>query len=299
HHSKSEELLKLKSVSSAEPNKLQLVTPRRFISSIFGGDAPGNVAIFRNDRVTLPDTEKPSNEKPKPQIRAPVRHFSVIQHTPKTTKRDEDTNTRLLTSLIIQEPEQEQPIDYHIPKRGGELENEEEERKILEQRRSRCSKVTKPIISVRSLTDKIPMLMSAAAGHGRGSSGGQHNTNQANITSARGGSSINFGTASTGGGGGGAIGSGSGGGGMNPGRDGRQNYGPSGNNGSFNTGSNFSSNYMLTNQNTMDCEAGQELPHLNISGGQHSPKQYSTLQNASYGLVMKDEGDLELYEPKN
>lgn len=46
----------------------------------------------------------------------------------------------------------------------------------------------------------------------------------------------------------------------------------------------------------MDCDTGQELANLSISGNQSPPKQYSTLQNASYGIVMKDENDLDLYE---
>lgn len=78
-----------------------------------------------------------------------MRQFSVIQRTPKSTKTDEDTDTRLPQNLVIQEPEQEQPIDYHIPKRRGETENEEEERRNREQRRSHCSKVSKPLITVR------------------------------------------------------------------------------------------------------------------------------------------------------
>ncbi|KAJ8936190.1 hypothetical protein NQ314_012460 [Rhamnusium bicolor] len=303
--------------------------PRRFISSILGGDVPygsrGHVLtraerkeyapVLPQDKVTLPAAQKPPDDKPKPQNLAPIRQFSVIQRTPKTTKREEDTDTRLPAPLIIQEPEQEQPIDYHIPKRRGETENEEEERRVREQRRSHCSKVSKPLISVRSIVGKLPMTMSAAAGHGRGSSGGQTGGNQSSNVSAGGGGTINFSGGSTGGGGGGALGSGTGGGGMNPGRDGRQNYGPSspptgslppfyeslkgGNNGNnYNANSSFSSNYLLSNQHNMDCDTGQELANLSINGGQSPPKQYSTLQNASYGIVMKDENDLDLYESK-
>ncbi|XP_018572914.1 transcriptional regulator ovo-like isoform X2 [Anoplophora glabripennis] len=325
---KAEDLLKSKSPPPEDSNKSKDNTlPRRFISSILGGDVPygsrGHVLTraerkeyppaFSQDKVTIPAAQKPSNDVPKPQNLAPVRHFSVIQRTPKTTKRDEDTDTRLPAPLVIQEPEQDQPIDYHIPKRKGETENEDEERRIREQRRSHCSKINKPLISVRSIVGKFPVTMSAAAGHGRGSSGGQAGSNQTNNTSSGGGSSINF-SAGSSGGGGGAIGSGTGGGGMNPGRDGRQNYGPSspptgslppfyeslkgGNNGSnFNANSNFSSNYILSNQH-MDCDTGQDLANLGMNGGQSPPKQYSTLQNASYGIVMKDENDLELYESK-
>ncbi|KAL3266626.1 hypothetical protein HHI36_010789 [Cryptolaemus montrouzieri] len=155
--------------------------------------------------------------------------------------------------------------------------------------------------------------MSAAAGHGRGNSNNQNNGSQSQNNTSSSGGSINFSGGSTGGSAGGSIGSGTGGGGMNPGRDGRQNYGPSspptgslppfyeslkgGNNGNnYNANGNFSSSYLLNNH--MDCDTGQELANLNINGGQSPPKQYSTLQNASYGIIMKDETDLDLYESK-
>lgn len=76
-------------------------------------------------------------------------------------------DVRLPTPIVHQEPEQDQPIDYHIPKRKGEVENEEEERRHREQRRSHCSKVSKPLINVRSIVGKLPIVTSAAAGHGK------------------------------------------------------------------------------------------------------------------------------------
>ncbi|KAG5895571.1 hypothetical protein JTB14_002334 [Gonioctena quinquepunctata] len=288
---------------SPEPSKPDNGPPRRFISSILGGDKPygsrGHV-LTRAERKEYPVFKQ-------------EKQFSVIQRTPKTTtKREEDTDTRVPTNLVIQEPEQEQPIDYHIPKRRGETENEEEEKRLREQRRSQCSKVNKPLISVRSIVAKLPVTMSAAAGHGRGSSGNQSGGNQSNTTPSGGSGTINFSGGSSGGGAGGAMGSGSGGGGMNPGRDGRQNYGPSSpptgslppfyeslkggnNNNSYNANGTYSSNYILSNgQQNMDCDTGQELANLTISGNQSPPKQYSTLQNASYGIVMKDEHDLDI-----
>lgn len=328
---------------------METVPPRRFISSILGGDIPygsrGHVLtraerkeyapIVPPDKITIPVTKKPPDDTPKPQNLAPVRHFSVIQRTPKTTKRDEDKDIRLPTAVVVQEPEQDQPIDYHIPKRRGETEDENEERRIREQRRSHSSKVSKPLLSVRSIVGKLPVTMSAAAGHGRGSSGNQNGGNQTSNNSSGSGGSINFSGGSTGGSSGGSLGgSGTGGGGMNPGRDGRQNYGPSspptgslppfyeslkgntipfcnnssqfndgtfsgGNNGNnFNASGNFSSNYVMSNQHNMDCDTGQELTNMSVNGGQSPPKQYSTLQNASYGIVMKDESDLDLYETK-
>lgn len=217
-----------------------------------------------------------------------------------------------LSNLIVQEPEQEQPIDYHIPKRKGETEDENEEKKLREQRRSNCSKISKPVISVRTLAGKLPQVMSAAAGHSRGNAPSQGGGGQSQNSSTGGGGTINFSSGSTGGGGGGALGSGTGGGGMNPGNNGRQNYGPSspptgslppfyeslkgGNNANnYNANGSFSTSYLL-NQH-MDCDNGHELG-LNANGGQSPPKQYSTLQNASYGIVMKDETDLDLYESK-
>lgn len=79
----------------------------------------------------------------------------------------------------------------------------------------------------RSIVGKLPVTMSAAAGHGRGTSQSQSSGGQPNNSSSGGGGGISFSGGSSGGVGGGAMGGGTGGGGMNPGRDGRQNYGPS------------------------------------------------------------------------
>ncbi|XP_060531336.1 transcriptional regulator ovo isoform X2 [Cylas formicarius] len=323
---------KTKTPPPDDPKKSQeTAPPRRFISSILGGDVPygsrGHVltraerkeyapAAALPGKVTLPPVQKPKDDVVKPKNLAPVRHFSVIQRTPPASKRDEDVDVQVPAALAVQEPEQDQPIDYHIPKRKGETENEEEERRLREQRRSHCSKVNKPLISVRSIIGKLPIVMtSAAAGHGRGSSGGQTNSNGGSANTSSGGGSISFTGGSGGGGGaggGGSIGGGTGGGGMNPGRDGRQNYGPSspptgslppfyeslkgGNNGNgYNANGTFSSSYLLSSQHNMDCDTGQDLANLSLNG-QSSPKQYSTLQNASYGIVMKDETDLDIYE---
>ncbi|CAG9861166.1 unnamed protein product [Phyllotreta striolata] len=326
---KQDERAKSKSPSPETPKPTN-IPPRRFISSILGGDKPygsrGHVltraerkeypSLFKQEKITLPGGQKPSQDTPRPANLAPVRQFSVIQRTPKSsTKREEDTDIRVPTNLVVQEPEQEQPIDYHIPKRRGENENEDEERKIREQRRSHCSKVSKPLISVRTIAGKLPVTMSAAAGHGRGSSGSQGSGNQSSNASSGGGGSINFSGGSSGGIGGGAMGGGTGSGGMNPGRDGRQNYGPSSpptgslppfyetlkersNGNGFNPNGSISSNYLLSNQQNMDCDTGQDLANLSINGNQSPPKQYSTLQNASYGIVMKDESDLDIYEGK-
>ncbi|XP_065158923.1 transcriptional regulator ovo isoform X2 [Atheta coriaria] len=317
--------------SPPSPAKKESVPPRRFISSILGGDVPygsrGHVLtraerkeyapIVPPDKITLPAGQKPTetNVPSVPQDLAPVR-CSVIQRTPKTSKRDEDADARLPTTpmVIHQEPEQDQPIDYHIPKRRGENEDENDERRDREQRRSNCHKISKPLISVRSIVGKLPSVMSAAAGHGRGSGGsapqGGSTGQQSNGSSSGGG--ISFSSVSSGGAGG-ALGGGTGGGGMNPGRDGRQNYGPSSpptgslppfyeslkggnNNNNYNANGNFGYSLLNGHQNT-GMDTGQDLG-LNMNGSQSPPKQYSTLQNASYGLVMKDEVDLDIYETK-
>lgn len=307
--------------------------PRRFFSSILGGDVPygsrGHVLtraerkeyapIVPPDKIILPTSKRPPEQTPSPQNLTPVR-CSVIQRTPKTTKREEDTDIRLPTSVVIQEPEQDQPIDYHIPKRRGETEDENEERKNREQRRSHCHKVSKPLISVRAIVGKLPLTISAAAGHSRNGGNTQSAGNQQSGGSSGGGGQINFSGSGSGGNSGGILGSGggTGGGGMNPGRDGRQNYGPSspptgslppfyeslkgGNNNpnNYNANGSFSNNgfNLINGSQNMDCDTGQDLSNINLHGGQSPPKQYSTLQNASYGLVMKDEIDLDIYETK-
>lgn len=102
---------------------------------------------------------------------------------------------------------------------------------------------------------------------------------------------------------------------MNPGRDGRQNYGPSspptgslppfyeslkgGNNGNNYNANGSYNNYNLINAPlNLDCDTGQEMTNMGYNGGQSPPKQYSLLQNAAYGLIMKDEADLDGYETK-
>lgn len=269
--------------------------------------------IVPPDKIVLPIAKKPPEQTPTAPNLSVVRG-SVIQRAPKVTKRDEDKDIRLPPAPIIHEPEQEQPIDYHIPKRRGETEDENEERRIREQRRSHSSKITKPLVAARTC-GKLPATTACAAGHGRGSNGAQNNTNQSSGNTTNGGGSINFGGGNSGGNPGGSMGSGTGGGGMNPGRDGRQNYGPSspptaslppfyeslksGNGGNnYNASGNYTNGYNVVNgPHNMDCDTGQDMNGMNMNGNQSPPKQYSTLQNAPYAIVMKDE-DLEIYETK-
>lgn len=223
------------------------------------------------------------------------------------------------------EPEQEQPIDYHIPKRcGGESTKEnknkdedEKEKRIREARRAAI--LRRHLLSMRAHRfGKLNGIMQAAAGHGRSSSGGGQAGSGHNGHS--GGGSINFSSGSgglggaSGGGGGGAIGGGGAGGGMG-GRDGRSNYGPNspptgslppfyeslkGGNAGLN-GYNANGGFLNTNWNNMDCDTTQDLTNIgaytDANGNSSNPsKQYSLLQNA-YGIALKDEADLD-YDSK-
>lgn len=229
------------------------------------------------------------------------------------------------------EPEQDQPIDYHIPKRRSEYDNEEFEKKSREARRNSAI-ISRPVISMRhhhhmsSRGLKVNGIMTAAAGHGRSNGNntqsGSNQSNSGNCGSFSGGGGSTGGGASSGGGSsGGGVGGGSGAGGGMGGRDGRSNYGPNspptgslppfyeslkgGNNG-MNAYNANNGNYMSSSQshgytlgNGMDCDGSQELTNIGSyseqSNNNLSLKNYS--MNAAYGLIMKDEQDLE-YESK-
>lgn len=142
--------------------------------------------------------------------------------------------------------------------------------------------------------------MSAAAGHGR-STGGNSSTGNSQSTGGSGSYSSGGGGTAPSSGGGGAIGGGSGSGGN--GRDGRSNYGPNspptgslppfyetlgpstkGGQNSFNANSNFPNEFNLMNGFSMDCENND-----NATNFPEQSKQYSLMQNAHYGLALKDE----------
>lgn len=155
-------------------------------------------------------------------------------------------------------PEQEHPIDYHVPKkrdlvspikRKDQIGSEEEEDKkikrfdAMEEREKRMHEA-KRVIFQRALLQRIrrlppgsPMIRQlagiiyAAAGHGRSSSsnngGGQTNGSNGAASNGSSGGSINFSGASAGCGNGGSAAGGASGAGGNGGRDNnRSNYGP-------------------------------------------------------------------------
>ncbi|XP_021183868.1 transcriptional regulator ovo isoform X2 [Helicoverpa armigera] len=266
-----------------------------------------------SDPVVLPSRNTPSPESaPSPGIDNSVtcQKVSVIQRTPSQSQfrdgKKELSDVSIPQTLPTPEPEQDQPIDYVIAKKRGESEDEETEKKIREQRRTSSSKIANGILARPSFVlrncpaSKVPGIINAAAGHGRstgntGSSGSSQSSGGSGSFSSGGG-----GTAPSSGGGG-AIGGGSGSGGN--GRDGRSNYGPNspptgslppfyetlgpstkGGQNSFNANSNFSNEFNIINGFNMDCENND-----NATNFPEQSKQYSLMQNAHYGLALKDE----------
>lgn len=341
--------------------------PRRFISSILGGDVPygarGHVLTqaqrkeypllqikkepkskLIKDKEILP-SEKPikikSSKPPSPPVEPAVR-CSVIQRTPaatdsKTRSHLKDIDVRLPSDSVehhqYTEPEQDQPIDYHIPKRRDDSSDEKEMKCRIVKRTSAI--ISRPIYSIWGDGGKLNGIMSAAAGHGRSNGQNGSNQGQQGTNSNSGGNNGGFSGSGGGSSGAGSSGnsSGNGGGGMNSGggngsggRDNRSNYGPNspptgslppfyeslkGGNGvmnAYNTANasflaqNGYNNMMGSNLN-MDCDTTQEFTSIgNYSADaavlNNTAKQFSMLHNAAYGIVLKDEIDLD-YDTKS
>lgn len=228
--------------------------PRRFISSILGGDVPygsrGHV-LTRAERKEYapPAPPKPAPAAPVPATPAPARcqQVSVIQRTPAPAPSP---------PAAALGPEQDAPIDYHVPKKRAEDDEPAvgggAEEKIRP--RARVGLKQLPGGVKRGLLPPVRLLgwhldaagatpRSAAAGHnhsgrgGGGGGGGQGGGGGGG--SGHGSSNLNYsgGGGGLGGGGGGGMlgGSGGGGGSMNPngggggggGRGGSNMYGPS------------------------------------------------------------------------
>ncbi|XP_046673297.1 transcriptional regulator ovo-like isoform X1 [Homalodisca vitripennis] len=287
--------------------------PRRFISSILGGDVPyGSQNHHRHHIPTSAERkEYLPLDKPEPSASPPRCHpVSVIQRTPIVPL----VKPKQETEIIVQEPEQEAPIDYHIPKK-------ELDRKELEEPKRRqialAIKRSQLLFAAGRKLSPSGMILMAAAGHTRNGSGGGGSRGQGGGSGGGSqGSSSGHSFGSSGGGGlssssaGGAIGGGSGGGGgLNPGGNGKSNYGPS----SPPTGSlppfyeslksgglpGYPHQYsqyqsMLSSSPLpMDVDTGQDLG-AGFPPSDLLPKQYSLLQNvcAQYGLAMKDDDEL-------
>lgn len=266
-----------------------------------------------SDPVVLPARSTPSPDSaPSPGIDNSVtcQKVSVIQRTPSQSQfrdgKKELSDVSIPPTLPTPEPEQDQPIDYVIAKKRGESEDEETEKKIREQRRTSSSKIANGILARPSFVlrncpaNKVPGIINAAAGHGR-STGNTGSSGSSQSSGGSGSFSSGGGSTAPSSGGGGAIGGGSGSGGN--GRDGRSNYGPNspptgslppfyetlgpstkGGQNSFNANSSFSNEFNIINGFNMDCENND-----NATNFPEQSKQYSLMQNAHYGLALKDE----------
>lgn len=144
------------------------------------------------ETINLKSKPKPSRS-PSPE---PVVRCSVIKRTPSlstesstekitskliaahTRSNRKDTDIKLPKAIvehtIHSEPEQDQPIDYHIPKRKDDTSEEKEMKYRLLKRTSAIIK-SKPIYSIWNASTDVK-IMTAAAGHGR--SNGQSASNQ-------------------------------------------------------------------------------------------------------------------------
>ncbi|XP_066992900.2 transcriptional regulator ovo isoform X2 [Anabrus simplex] len=329
-----------KSTSSTE-SPASSTAPRRFISSILGGDIPygsrGHI-LTRAERKEYLPAVTPSSATPPPPPPAPplpsgspapakpvvrCQPVSVIQRTPsiqppvaKPMKEEDPEHTEVV--MVIQEPEQDAPIDYHIPKKQPDeqkLSDKDKEREFQKNLTikiaSGMKRVPLPLLLGRQLLNCKITPKSAAAGHGhsnRGGSGGNSGGGgHQGGSSSHNSSSMSYsgGGGSLGGGGGGMLGGGSpgGGGSMNPGGGGRGSniYGPSspptgslppfyeslkgGGLGIFNSnqhcnGSSGNNYSLMSAPLPMDCDTGQDQQGLNYAGGGNTqPKQYSLLQN--------------------
>ena len=239
-----------------QPSTLTNTPPRRFISSILGGDVPygsrGHVLtraerkeyssppiasdkpLPKSERVEIP---RPTTPPKAPRIEPPTR-VSVIQRVPPSPSQPPRKEHTQIEVPPTQEPEQDQPIDYAVPKKKEDV-DAERAREGAKAARAIGNSIARPMLAMRL---SGPQTINAAAGHGRstnsgngggsgGSSSGSSGGSSGNSGNAGGGGGGNLGYSSGGGGGGGGGalgGGGAGGGGMNPGGNGgRGNYGPS------------------------------------------------------------------------
>ncbi|KAG5683462.1 hypothetical protein PVAND_012740 [Polypedilum vanderplanki] len=182
----------------------------------------------------------------------PQSHPTMMRHTQRYHQ------VQRIHQPFMMMPEQEHPIDYHVPKKRDlaspikrkeldQIGNEDEEDKKIkrfdemEEREKRIREAKRVIIQralmqrIRQLPPGSPMIRQlagiiyAAAGHGRSSSnsgGGQANNSNGTTSNGSSGGSINFSSSSAGCGGsaGGASAGGAGGNGRD--NNNRSNYGP-------------------------------------------------------------------------
>ncbi|XP_004527391.1 transcriptional regulator ovo isoform X2 [Ceratitis capitata] len=320
-------------------------------------------------RSTPPPLEKRPSPPPPPE---PAVRCSVIQRTPKpapTLPQRQNQHEVLLPAGTLEHlgPEQQEPIDYHVPKRrSASFDSDEEqadslnakrlerERKLREARRRSAILAARAVLAQARLNPRLvrslPGILAAAAGHGRTSSTGgqgfQGSSGFGNNSSGSGNNQSPSGGAGSPTGFGGALGgSGGAGGGMGGGRDGRSNYGPnsppsgalppfyeslkSGNtmNSSSSSSSNFNgnSNFLIQNaaaaaylmsasggnsvngqqqsSSYIDCSPtnGSGVGNVcsGVNDGSGGGLEITTFANGqAYGIILKDEPDIEYDEAK-
>ncbi|XP_060848007.1 transcriptional regulator ovo isoform X2 [Rhopalosiphum padi] len=303
---------------------------RRFISTSDGDNIPYGSKdslqvthrqceppTIKVEEEAVPSPEAEPKLPPPPPPPAPKCHqVSVIQRTPAAVKSPPVCPKRPLTQSqsTVQEPEQDAPIDYHVPKKEADLD--------LDIVRAIKNKFT---ITLRGQLVSAPNgIITAAAGRGRssggqqgGGGGGGTNSGGTNSGSNRG-SSLHSYTLGGGGGGGptGLLGSGGGGGGMapggggmNPGGNGKHFGGPNSpvslppfHESLIKSGGNcysaqYNNQYHLM-MNEQLCFNNNDTGQNPVAGGggpfsiglEGPPKQYSMLQNASsLGIDIKED----------
>ncbi|XP_073832087.1 transcriptional regulator ovo isoform X2 [Musca autumnalis] len=192
-------------------------------------------------------TPPPEDQRPSPPpCPEPAVRCSVIQRTPSAFEENQRRRSHEvllpLSNLENLGPEQQEPIDYHVPRRKSTLDNDDEEqqlnakrlereRKLREARRRSALLAARTILAQARVNPRfirsLPGILAAAAGHGRTTSGSNGSSQGQGFQGGFGGSNgsgsqqpSSGGGSPTGFGGSGGL-SGGAGGGMGGGRDGR------------------------------------------------------------------------------
>lgn len=255
-------LVKESAITLPEPQLINLTTqkdndePATSETSVVRCSVIQRVPSLSSSSSSSPALATSTSSPSPPTVQYPRKdHSMLIHHKRQMALYHRMQHTPTAHAMM---PEQEHPIDYHIPKKrdmgpskrkdiNGELigcEEDEDKRikkiDVIEERERRIREAKRAILHrallahIRRLPPGSPMvgrlagIVQAAAGHGRSSSnsnGGQTNTSASASSNGSSGGSINFsgsGGCGNGGAAGGLGGSGAGG----NGRDNRSNYGP-------------------------------------------------------------------------
>ncbi len=243
---------------------------------------------------------------------------SVIQRTPAVPSPSSTSDDSSEEVDPVQEPEQDAPIDYHVPKKPSDSDDEVKPKLILPVLRQQPS-----IFKGKKVFAKSTHIMGAAAGHSRNNNNSQNcNGNSQNTNGGGTNRSSSAGHGNYNGNGvnvfnGGYNGAVNGGGdrpndgNLNGGGGGKCGYEPGGSpimslppfdvslKGGHLAGyhQQLDQYSALPNEHGgMDYDTGQDVPIGNLfpTGADLFPKSYSLMQNL-YGLTMKDDDDVSLY----